>query len=120
MKRRYREGKAATKYGIYLPHTGEQATPALIRSHAECSGDLRLEDIWVSEHMIVPWDKLSLPPLFFDPVLSLTWAAAGTRRPKRRRSYNGCARHARGPSSPSLCACSGTVRIAMSSGISRW
>ena len=70
------------KYGIHLPHAGEQATPALIRRHAERAEDLGLEDVWVSEHIIVPRDKFPRSPLFFDPVLSLTWAAAVTKRVK--------------------------------------
>jgi alkanesulfonate monooxygenase SsuD/methylene tetrahydromethanopterin reductase-like flavin-dependent oxidoreductase (luciferase family) len=45
------------KYGIHLPHAGEQATPALIRRHAERAEDLGIEDVWVSEHIIVPRDK---------------------------------------------------------------
>ena len=68
------------KYGIHLPHAGEQATPALIRRHAERAEALGLEDVWVSEHIIVPRDKFPRSPLFFDPVLSLTWAAAVTKR----------------------------------------
>jgi probable F420-dependent oxidoreductase len=68
------------KYGIHLPHAGEQATPALIRRHAERAEDLGLDDVWVSEHIIVPRDKFPRSPLFFDPVLSLTWAAAVTKR----------------------------------------
>ena len=70
------------KYGIHLPHAGDQATPALIRRHAERAEDLGLEDVWVSEHLIVPCDKVPRSPLFFDPVLSLTWAAAVTKRVK--------------------------------------
>ncbi len=68
------------KYGIHLPHAGDQATPALVRRHAERAEDLGLEDVWVSEHIIVPRDKFPRSPLFFDPVLSLTWAAAVTKR----------------------------------------
>jgi probable F420-dependent oxidoreductase len=75
-----REGKTTMKYGIHLPHAGDQATPALIRRHAERAEDLGLEDVWVSEHIIVPRDKFPRSPLFFDPVLSLTWAAAATKR----------------------------------------
>ena len=74
--------ETAMKYGIHLPHAGEQATPALIRRHAERAEDLGLEDVWVSEHIIVPRDKFPRSPLFFDPVLSLTWAAACTKRVK--------------------------------------
>ena len=70
------------KYGIHLPHAGEQAMPALIRRHAERAEDLGIEDVWVSEHIIVPRDKFPRSPLFFDPVLPLTWAAAVTKRIK--------------------------------------
>jgi probable F420-dependent oxidoreductase len=70
------------KYGIHLPHAGDQATPALVRRHAERAEALGLEDVWVSEHIIVPRDKFPRSPLFFDPVLSLTWAAAVTKRVK--------------------------------------
>ena len=51
------------KYGIHLPHAGEQATPALIRRHAERAEDLGLEDVWVSEHIIVPRDKFPRSPV---------------------------------------------------------
>jgi alkanesulfonate monooxygenase SsuD/methylene tetrahydromethanopterin reductase-like flavin-dependent oxidoreductase (luciferase family) len=68
------------KYGIHLPHAGEQATPALIRRFAEQAEGQGLDDVWVSEHIIVPRDKFPRSPLFFDPVLSLTWAAAVTKR----------------------------------------
>ena len=68
------------KYGVHLPHAGEQATPTLVRRHAERADALGFEDVWVSEHIIVPRDKFPRSPLFFDPVLSLTWAAAVTKR----------------------------------------
>src|SRR5580692_3371077 len=68
------------KYGIHLPHAGEQANPPLIRRLALRAEDLGLEDVWVSEHIIVPRDKFPRSPLFFDPVLSLTCAAAVTKR----------------------------------------
>src|ERR1700761_4971476 len=42
--------------------------------------DLGLDDVWVSEHIIVPRASFPRSPLFFDPVLSLTWAAAVTKR----------------------------------------
>jgi probable F420-dependent oxidoreductase len=68
------------QYGIHLPHAGEQATPALIQRHAERAEALGLDDVWVSEHIIVPRDQFPRSPLFFDPVLSLTWAASVTKR----------------------------------------
>jgi probable F420-dependent oxidoreductase len=66
--------------GIHLPHAGEQASPQLIRRHAMRAEDLGLSDVWVSEHIIVPRATFPRSPLFYDPVLSLTWAAAVTER----------------------------------------
>jgi probable F420-dependent oxidoreductase len=68
------------RYGIHLPHAGDQATPALLRRFAVKAEELGLDDVWVSEHIIVPRDQFPRSPLFFDPVLSLTWVAAVTRR----------------------------------------
>jgi probable F420-dependent oxidoreductase len=66
--------------GIHLPHAGEQATPELIRNAAVRAEALGLCDVWVSEHIIVPRASFPRSPLFYDPVLSLTWAAAVTTR----------------------------------------
>jgi probable F420-dependent oxidoreductase len=66
--------------GIHLPHTGEQATPEKIRRAAMRAEDLGIDDVWVSEHIIVPRATFPRSPLFYDPVLSLTWAAAVTKR----------------------------------------
>ena len=68
------------KYGIHLPHAGEQATPALIRRHAERAEALGLEDVWVSEHIIVPRREFPRSPLFYDPVVTLSYVAAVTER----------------------------------------
>ena len=63
--------------GIHLPHAGSQATPELIRRHAMRAEDMGLSDVWVSEHIIVPKDRMYPPSaIFWDPVLTLTWAAA--------------------------------------------
>ena len=66
--------------GIHLPHAGSQATPALIRGHAIRAEALGLSDVWVSEHIIVPRQQFPRSPLFYDPVLTLTWVAAVTER----------------------------------------
>jgi probable F420-dependent oxidoreductase len=66
--------------GIHLPHAGEQARPELIRRTAIRAEELGLDDVWVSEHIIVPRATFPRSPLFYDPVLSLTWAAAVTKR----------------------------------------
>src|SRR5215469_15670966 len=66
--------------GMHLPHAGSQATPALIKRHARRAEDLGLSDVWVSEHIIVPRAQFPRSPLFYDPVLTLTWVAAVTER----------------------------------------
>jgi len=67
--------------GIHLPHIGRKAGPDAIRRAAIQAEDLGFDDVWVSEHIIVPKDGGYPPsPNFWDPVLTLTWAAAVTSR----------------------------------------
>ena len=67
--------------GIHLPHIGRKAGPAAIRRTAVQAEELGFDDVWVSEHIIVPKDGGYPPsPNFWDPVLTLTWAAAATTR----------------------------------------
>ena len=69
------------KLGIHLPHIGRKAGPEAIRRTAEHAEALGFDDVWVSEHIIVPRDAPYPPsPKFWDPVLTLTWAAAATSR----------------------------------------
>jgi probable F420-dependent oxidoreductase len=67
--------------GIHLPHIGRKAGPDSIRRAAIQAEELGFDDVWVSEHIIVPKDAGYPPsPNFWDPVLTLTWAAAVTKR----------------------------------------
>jgi probable F420-dependent oxidoreductase len=69
------------QFGIHLPHIGRKAGPDTIRRTAVQAEELGFDDVWVSEHIIVPKDADYPPtPNFWDPVLSLTWAAAATSR----------------------------------------
>ena len=69
------------KLGIHLPHIGRKAGPDSIRRTAVQAEDLGFDDVWVSEHIIVPKDAAYPPSAnFWDPVLTLTWAAAATKR----------------------------------------
>src|SRR6266853_6596171 len=67
--------------GIHLPHIGHKAGADAIRRAAVQAEELGFADVWVSEHIIVPKDR-AYPPsvIFWDPVLTLTWAAAATSR----------------------------------------
>ena len=67
--------------GIHLPHIGRKAGPEAIRRAAIQAEALGFADVWVSEHIIIPKGAPYPPsPVFYDPVLTLTWAAAHTSR----------------------------------------
>jgi probable F420-dependent oxidoreductase len=67
--------------GVHLPHVGRKAGPEAIRRAAVQAEELGLADVWVSEHIILPHGAPYPPsPIFYEPVLSLTWAAAFTSR----------------------------------------
>ena len=69
------------RVGIHLPHIGRKAGPEAIRRAAIQAEELGFADAWSSEHIIIP-KGAPYPPsaLFYDPVLTLTWAAAFTTR----------------------------------------
>jgi probable F420-dependent oxidoreductase len=67
--------------GIHLPHIGRKAGPDIIRRSAVQAEELGFADVWVSEHVILPKDAPYPPsPFFYEPILTLTWAAAATKR----------------------------------------
>src|SRR5512132_684279 len=65
------------RVGVHLPHIGRKAGPEAIRSAAIQAEELGFADAWSSEHIIIP-KGAPYPPsaIFYDPVLTLTWAAA--------------------------------------------
>jgi probable F420-dependent oxidoreductase len=69
------------RIGIHLPHIGRKAGPEAIRRAAIQAEELGFADAWTSEHIIIP-KGAPYPPsaVFYDPVLTLTWAAAFTKR----------------------------------------
>jgi len=69
------------RVGIHLPHIGRKAGPEAIRRAAVQAEELGFADAWSSEHIIVP-KSAPYPPsaIFYDPVLTLTWAASFTKR----------------------------------------
>src|SRR6201987_1968954 len=68
------------RIGIHLPHIGRKAGPEAIRRAAIQAEELGFADVWSSEHILIPRGA-PYPPsaLFYDPVLTLTWAAAFTK-----------------------------------------
>lgn len=68
------------RFGVHLPQYGRAAAPESIRRAALQAEQLGLEDVWVSDHQVVP-AGVSYPPAFlFEPLMTLTWAGAATRR----------------------------------------
>src|SRR5881398_1330686 len=69
------------RVGIHLPQIGRKAGPEAIRRAAIQAEELGFADVWTSEHIIIPKDA-PYPPsaIFYEPVLTLTWAAAFTSR----------------------------------------
>src|SRR4051795_13282387 len=69
------------RIGIHLPHIARKAGPDAIRRAAVQAEELGFSDVWSSEHIIIPRGA-PYPPsaIFYDPVLTLTWAAAFTKR----------------------------------------
>jgi probable F420-dependent oxidoreductase len=74
-------GGRVMRVGIHLPHIGRKAGPEAIRRAAIQAEELGFADIWSSEHIIIPRGALYPPSaIFYDPVLTLTWAAAFTKK----------------------------------------
>jgi probable F420-dependent oxidoreductase len=68
------------RFGVHLPQYGRAAGPDSIRRAALQAEELGLDDVWVSDHQVVPAD-VSYPPAFlFEPLMTLAWAGAATRR----------------------------------------
>jgi probable F420-dependent oxidoreductase len=76
-----RQGGSFMRVGVHLPHIGRKAGPEAIRRAAIQAEELGFADAWSSEHIIIP-KGAPYPPsaIFYDPVLTLTWAAAHTKR----------------------------------------
>src|SRR5580700_11576752 len=69
------------RLGIHLPQIGRKAGPEGIKRAAVQAEELGFDDVWTSEHIITPAGAMYPPsPNFYDPVLTLTWAAACTSR----------------------------------------
>ena len=69
------------QFGINLPHVGRKAGADAITRAARQAEQLGYDNIWVNDHLAVPVDA-PYPPsaLFYEPVITLTWAAAATAR----------------------------------------
>jgi len=66
--------------GIHLPQFGRASSPAAITEAARLAEELGFADVWVSDHVAIPVAQDYPSPYLYDPLLTLTWAAAATER----------------------------------------
>jgi probable F420-dependent oxidoreductase len=66
--------------GIHLPQFGRAASPDSITRAARAAESLGFADVWVSDHIAIPAAQDYPSPYLYDPLLTLTWAAAATDR----------------------------------------
>jgi probable F420-dependent oxidoreductase len=68
------------RVGVHLPQYGRTASTEAIERAARHAEELGFADVWVSDHVVVPADQGYPSPYLYDPLVTLTYAAAITRR----------------------------------------
>jgi probable F420-dependent oxidoreductase len=64
--------------GIHLPQYGRVASADAITKAARLAEERGFADVWVSDHVVQPASQDYPSPYLYDPLLTLTWAAAAT------------------------------------------
>ncbi|MEY2433911.1 MAG: hypothetical protein QOC92_3636 [Acidimicrobiaceae bacterium] len=68
------------RVGIHLPQYGRVASAKAITRAAQHAEELGFADVWVSDHIVHPAEQSYPSPHLYDPIVTLTWAAACTTR----------------------------------------
>ncbi len=66
------------RIGIHLPQYGRVSSSEAVTTAARRAEELGFADVWVSDHVVHPAEQPYPSPHLFDPVVTLTWAAAVT------------------------------------------
>jgi len=66
------------RVGIHLPQYGHVAGAEAITRAARHAEELGFADVWISDHIVHPAAQTYPSPHLFDPLVTLTWAAAST------------------------------------------
>jgi probable F420-dependent oxidoreductase len=66
------------RFGIHLPQFGRAAVTGGIERAAKSAEQLGFHDVWVSDHLVIPKDQSYPSPYLYDPLVSLSFAAAAT------------------------------------------
>jgi probable F420-dependent oxidoreductase len=68
------------RIGVHLPQYGRVASPEAITRAAQHAEALGFDDVWVSDHTVHPAAQSYPSPYLYEPLGTLTWAAAVTDR----------------------------------------
>lgn len=68
------------RLGVHVPQFREPVAGSVLTEAAAAAEEAGADDIWVSDHLILPVGSTRPPASFHDPLTVLTWAAAATRR----------------------------------------
>jgi probable F420-dependent oxidoreductase len=68
------------RIGVHLPQFGRAVVRGGIERAATSAEVLGFDDVWVSDHLVVPADQPYPAPYICDPLMSLAFAAAATQR----------------------------------------
>jgi probable F420-dependent oxidoreductase len=66
------------RFGVHLPQFGRAAVAGGVEKAAARAEELGFDDVWVSDHLVIPADQAYPSPYLYDPLISLTFAAAAT------------------------------------------
>ena len=69
------------KFGLCIPHYGKALPISELKTTLEKAEAMGFDSVWVSDHVVTP-EQDSVGPIFYDPFVVLTYAAALTRRMK--------------------------------------
>lgn len=66
------------RIGVHLPQFGRAAVAGGVPRAAQLAEALGFDDVWVSDHLVIPVDQAYPGPYLYDPLMSLAFAAATT------------------------------------------
>ena len=67
------------RLGVHLPQFRQAVPGEVLAAAARDAEEAGADDLWVSDHLILPAGSERPPELFHDPLTVLTWTADATR-----------------------------------------
>jgi probable F420-dependent oxidoreductase len=68
------------RIGIHLPQFGKAISPGGAQRAAREAEEQGFDDVWVSDHLVIPKEQAYPAPYILDPLTTLSFAAAVTER----------------------------------------